>query len=71
VSLKDVNISLARIKLHTTTVATFTFTSSEPVTINPGQHAIIDLTAFSGKEPYQHMAHEGFEVSLNDDCTRR
>jgi len=70
ISLENVSISLTRIKLHTPSVATFIFTSSKPVTIKPGQHAIIDMTAFSGKEAYQHMAHEGFESSLNDDCTR-
>jgi ferredoxin-NADP reductase len=70
VSLDDVSVTLTRIKLHTSNVATFTFTSSQPVAIKPGQHAIIDLTAFSGKEAYQHMAHEGLEASLNDDCTR-
>jgi ferredoxin-NADP reductase len=70
ISLEDVNVSLKRIKVHTPSVATFTFTSSKPISIKPGQHAIIDLTAFAGKEPYRHMAHEGFEASLNDDCTR-
>jgi ferredoxin-NADP reductase len=70
VSLEDVRVSLTRIKLHTPSIASFTFTCSKPVAIKPGQHVIIDLTAFSGKEPYNHMAHEGLEASLNDDCIR-
>ena len=70
ISFEDVSVSLTRIKLYTPSVAAFTFMSSKPVAIKPGQHAIIDMTAFSGKEAYQHMAHEGFEASLNDDCTR-
>lgn len=69
-SFQDVSVTLTRIKLHTPTVATFTFTSSSPLTIKPGQHVIIDLTALSGKNAYQHMAHEGLEASLNDDCIR-
>lgn len=70
ITLEDVSVSLTRIKLHSPSVATFTFTSSKPIAIKAGQHAIIDMTAFSGKGAYQHMAHEGFEASLNDDCMR-
>jgi ferredoxin-NADP reductase len=69
-SFEDVSVGLMRIKLHTPTVATFTFTSSSPIWIKPGQHVIIDLTAFVGKGSYQHMAHEGLESSLKDDCIR-
>lgn len=70
ISLNNVSLTLTRIKLHSPGIATFTFTSSKLIAIKPGQHAIIDLTAFSSKEPYQHMAHEGLEASLNDDSTR-
>lgn len=69
-SLADVSVTLTRVKLHSPHVATFTFTSSAPVIIRPGQHAILDLTSLVGPGSYRHMAHEGLEASLNDDNIR-
>ena len=69
-ALDDVSATITRIKLHTPSVATFSFEASKPIAIKPGQHAIIDFSSFSAKEEYQHMAHEGYEASLNDDSMR-
>jgi NAD(P)H-flavin reductase len=56
--------------LHSLRTASFTFTSSIPLTITPGQAAIIDMGPWSGKAGYQHMSAVGQEARLNDDGVR-
>ncbi|KAF7968243.1 hypothetical protein HWV62_31579 [Athelia sp. TMB] len=69
-SLNGITAALEKIVLHAPTIATFFFKSSQPITIQPGQHAILDLTSLVGSKGYQHMAHEGLEATLNDDNIR-
>ncbi|CAE7197005.1 unnamed protein product [Rhizoctonia solani] len=62
---------LERIQLHSSDLATFTFTPSTNVQVKPGQAAIIDTTQFVGAREYAHMASQsGQELSLNDDGIR-
>ncbi|KAJ1301929.1 hypothetical protein OPQ81_000768 [Rhizoctonia solani] len=64
-------LSLERIELHSSDLATFSFVPSVPVQVKPGQAAIIDMTSFVGKRDYAHMARQaGGEQSLNDDGIR-
>lgn len=68
-SAGDTSLTLARIQLHSTDLATFHFTPSVPVSVRPGQAAIIDMSSFVGARGYQHMV-AGDESSLNDDGVR-
>ncbi|CUA76263.1 hypothetical protein RSOLAG22IIIB_12175 [Rhizoctonia solani] len=64
-------LQLERIQLHSSDLATFWFSPSARVEVEPGQAAIIDMTPFVGAREYAHMAHEsGQEQSLNDDGIR-
>lgn len=68
-TLDEVFVTLTRIKILTTTLATFTFETSKPVRILPGQTAALDFTDLLGSPQYAHMA-PGREASLNDDRIR-
>ncbi|KAG8775996.1 hypothetical protein FRC12_001140 [Ceratobasidium sp. 428] len=69
-SSSDVSLTLSRIQIHSHDLATFTFIPSAPVSIRPGQAAIIDASSFTGRRGYQHMSRKGDESSLNDDGIR-
>ncbi|KAF9267880.1 hypothetical protein L218DRAFT_919673 [Marasmius fiardii PR-910] len=65
----EVKATLARIDLHSPTVATFTWEASKELDIKPGQAIILDLKPFLGSVPYYHMA-PGKPSSINDDRIR-
>lgn len=60
---------LEKVELHSPTIATFTFSSSVPLRIRPGQAIILDFKRFLGTPEYQHMA-ESRPSSVNDDFIR-
>lgn len=65
----DASVTLASIKILCDDLATFTWETSKPVVIQPGQTAILDFTDLVGKTKYQHMA--PFKpTSVNDDRIR-
>lgn len=68
-SLDDVLATVASIELLWPTLARFTFETSQPVVIQPGQAAILDFSDLLGSQEYSHMA-PGAESSLNDDRVR-
>ncbi|TDL22199.1 hypothetical protein BD410DRAFT_788922 [Rickenella mellea] len=63
-------VTLKRVEIHSPSLATFTWETSEPVHIIPGQAAVLDFSELLGIAEYQHMAMRGDEVSLNDDRVR-
>ncbi|KAF7795439.1 hypothetical protein EIP86_006597 [Pleurotus ostreatoroseus] len=65
----SVKASLSSIVIHSADLATFTFNTSNPVHILPGQTAILDFTPLLGKQKYQHMA-AWKPSSVNDDRIR-
>ncbi len=69
-TLDDVFVSLKSIDILSPTLATFTFETSQPVHVIPGQSAIIDFTDFIGAGGYQHLTMPGYEASVNDDRIR-
>lgn len=64
-----IHVTLSRIKLHSSNLATFTFESPHKLNIIPGQAAILDFTSFLGASPYKHMAPESPNL-VNDDRIR-
>ncbi|KAJ4481674.1 hypothetical protein C8J55DRAFT_512284 [Lentinula edodes] len=62
-------VLLSRIDMHSSSIATFWFQSSVPLTINPGQAAILSFADLLGKPKYAHMAPSN-PKSLNDDRVR-
>ncbi|KAI0070491.1 hypothetical protein K474DRAFT_1713283 [Panus rudis PR-1116 ss-1] len=62
-------ISLASIEMHSDTIATFTWETTRPVVIKPGQTAILNFTDLLGTQKYFHMAPWKPE-SINDDRIR-
>ncbi|GJE90364.1 FAD/NAD(P)-binding domain-containing protein [Phanerochaete sordida] len=66
---EETAVTLARVKLLSKDLATFTWESSKPVSIQPGQTAILDFSDLLGQVRYQHMA--PFKPSsVNDDRIR-
>lgn len=61
--------TLLSIDMHSATIATFTWESSEELVINPGQCVILDFTTLFGSREYQHMAPTR-PSSVNDDFIR-
>ena len=71
--LKDVDgttATVSQMELLSTTLARFTFTTSNPIQIQPGQAAVLDFTDLLGAQEYSHMASAGAEARLNDDRIR-
>lgn len=66
---EETAVSLARIKLLSHDLATFTWETSRPVVIRPGQTAILDFTDLIGTPKYAHMAPYN-PTSVNDDRIR-
>ncbi|KAJ3810132.1 hypothetical protein F5876DRAFT_77088 [Lentinula aff. lateritia] len=62
-------VLLSRIDMHSSSIATFWFQSSVPLTIIPGQAAILSFADLLGKPKYAHMAPSN-PKSLNDDRVR-
>ncbi|KAJ7122058.1 hypothetical protein C8R43DRAFT_1076565 [Mycena crocata] len=60
---------LAKIDLHSPTIATFTWDSSVDLQIMPGQAIIMDMSPLVGVPGYRHMA-PGKPTSVNDDSIR-
>lgn len=66
---EETALTLARVQLLSKDLATFTWESSKPISIQPGQTAILDFSDLVGKVSYQHMA--PFKPSsVNDDRIR-
>lgn len=62
-------VLLVKVEMHSPTIATFSWASSQRLDILPGQAAILDFTPLLGARGYQHMA--PFEpTSVNDDRIR-
>ncbi len=68
-SFDDVLATVSRMEILSPTLARFTFETSQPVVIQPGQAAILDFSDLLGSQAYSHMA-PGAESSLNDDRVR-
>lgn len=68
--LDSISLKLKKIVLLAPDLATFTFDVSKPISILPGQHAIIDCAPFVGRAAYAHMPMPGLETSINDDSIR-
>lgn len=68
-SLDEVYATLSKVRIHSQDLATFSFETSVPVKIEPGQAAVLDFTDLFGKQQYAHMA-PGSETRLNDDRIR-
>lgn len=64
-----IHVTLSRIRLHSSDLATFTFESPHKLNIIPGQAAILDFTSLLGASSYRHMASES-PNSVNDDRIR-
>ncbi|KAH6915723.1 oxidoreductase FAD/NAD(P)-binding protein [Coprinopsis sp. MPI-PUGE-AT-0042] len=60
---------LESVELHSPTIATFTFKSSIPLTIQPGQAMILDFKHVLGTPEYRHMAEDRPSL-VNDDFIR-
>lgn len=65
----EVSALLTRIDIHSPSLATFTWESSENIHIKPGQAAVLDFSSFVGAQSYQHMA-PGKPTAVNDDRIR-
>lgn len=66
---KDISATLTSIKQHSQDLATFTWETSSPVHILPGQTAVMDFTSLLGAQQYAHMAPLK-PSSVNDDRIR-
>ncbi|KIY64543.1 hypothetical protein CYLTODRAFT_401684 [Cylindrobasidium torrendii FP15055 ss-10] len=64
-----VSATLVSMRLVSETIGTFTFATSKPLNIVPGQAIILDLSGFLGALKYRHMAPSN-PVSVNDDRIR-
>ncbi|KAJ3716330.1 hypothetical protein DFJ43DRAFT_1043349 [Lentinula guzmanii] len=62
-------VLLSRIDMHSSSIATFWFQSSVPLTVHPGQAAILSFSDLLGQPKYAHMAPSN-PKSLNDDRVR-
>ncbi|KAJ7092088.1 hypothetical protein B0H15DRAFT_883509 [Mycena belliarum] len=60
---------LAKIDLHSPSIATFTWTSSVDLQIKSGQAIIMDMSPFVGVPGYRHMA-QNKPTLVNDDSIR-
>lgn len=65
----DVTVTLSSIEVHSNDIATFTWETSKPVKILPGQTAVLDFTDLVGSPSYQHMAPWN-PAAINDDRIR-
>jgi ferredoxin-NADP reductase len=68
--LESTTLKLNKIDMLSQDLATFTFDVSTPITVRPGQHAVIDCAPFVGRTAYAHMPMPGLETSINDDSIR-
>ncbi|KIK39072.1 hypothetical protein CY34DRAFT_14635 [Suillus luteus UH-Slu-Lm8-n1] len=59
-------MTISRIRLHSSNLATFTFEFFHRLNIIPGQAAVLDFTSFLGASPYRHMAPESPNLVNND-----
>ncbi|KAG2074399.1 hypothetical protein BDR04DRAFT_1008273 [Suillus decipiens] len=64
-----IHVTLSRIELHSSDLATFTFESPHKLDVIPGQAAILDFTSLLGASSYKHMAPENPNL-VNDDRIR-
>ncbi|KJA24405.1 hypothetical protein HYPSUDRAFT_38852 [Hypholoma sublateritium FD-334 SS-4] len=60
---------LTRITIHSPTIATFEWESSDPLRVDPGQAAIMDFRPLLGSRQYQHMSARNPNL-VNDDFIR-
>ncbi|TFK32247.1 hypothetical protein BDQ12DRAFT_617438 [Crucibulum laeve] len=60
---------LTSIELHSSTIATFTWDSTENLVIKPGQAIIMDFSSLLGARQYQHMS-PFRPTAVNDDKLR-
>ncbi|KIK68019.1 hypothetical protein GYMLUDRAFT_155628 [Collybiopsis luxurians FD-317 M1] len=65
----DQTVLLSRVDMHSSTIATFWFRSPTPLTIQPGQAAILGFAELLGAARYAHMAPSN-PKSINDDRIR-
>lgn len=65
----EVSALLTGVKMHGSSLATFTWECSEEVHIKPGQAAIMDFTAMVGATIYRHVDPDD-PTGLNDDRVR-
>ncbi|PSR78181.1 hypothetical protein PHLCEN_2v7513 [Hermanssonia centrifuga] len=65
----QITVTLSSIELHSNDLATFTWGTSKPIHILPGQTAILDMTDLVGARQYAHMAAYN-PTSVNDDRIR-
>ncbi|GJE99799.1 hypothetical protein PsYK624_160700 [Phanerochaete sordida] len=65
----DSLVTLTRVQIHSDDLATFTWESSQPIPIQPGQTAVLDFSDVVGKAQYQTM-NPSNPSSLNDDRVR-
>jgi ferredoxin-NADP reductase len=68
--LESTLLKLNKIDVLAHDLATFTFDVSHPISVKPGQYAIIDCSPFTGRAAYAHMPMPGLETSINDDSIR-
>ncbi|KAL4245701.1 hypothetical protein ABKN59_009710 [Abortiporus biennis] len=66
---KEVTVTLTKMELHSSDLATFTWETSSPIHIRPGQTAVLDFTDLLGVAQYSHMA-DWKPSSINDDRIR-
>ncbi|EKM50229.1 uncharacterized protein PHACADRAFT_188542 [Phanerochaete carnosa HHB-10118-sp] len=66
---EETSVTLASVRLLSEDLATFTWESSKPISIQPGQTAILDFSDMVGTVKYQHMA-PWKPTSVNDDRIR-
>lgn len=61
--------TLVKIIMYSPSIATFSWESSMPVPIKPGQAAVMDFTSLLGAPGYHHMAPRN-PIAVNDDRIR-
>ena len=66
---QDAIVTLTRIQLHSQDLATFVWETARPISIEPGQSAILDFSDLVGARQYAHMAPTN-PASVNDDRVR-
>ncbi|EKM51677.1 uncharacterized protein PHACADRAFT_261962 [Phanerochaete carnosa HHB-10118-sp] len=66
---EEVSVTLTRVRVHSADLATFTWETSKPLNIRPGQTAVLDFSDLVGKAGYQHMA-DLKPSAVNDDRVR-
>ncbi|TCD70786.1 hypothetical protein EIP91_001817 [Steccherinum ochraceum] len=65
----EMTATLASVDIHSKDLATFTWTTSEPLLIQAGQTAVLDFKNLLGSTQYSHMAPWN-PASINDDRIR-